>query len=156
MVDHYSEATQHNGQLEFAQSASQITLSTTEAEANVAWAQLAESDTRVTGKISNILVSFDAPHLTDLLMVSCVPSFLALTAQLEALQLAVGDATGALNGRCDTLEDRLQDVPVHTMEVSLHGVCHGAAVALAIFHVCSGHDLHLVEPGFLEENPDYY
>ena len=53
VVDHYFEATQHNGQLEFAQSASQITLSTTEAEANVAWAQLAESDTRVTGKIFN-------------------------------------------------------------------------------------------------------
>ena len=63
MVDHYSEATQHNGQLEFAQSASQITLSTTEAEANVAWAQLAESDARVAGKIFNILISFYAPIL---------------------------------------------------------------------------------------------
>ena len=50
-VDCYSEATQRNGQLEFALNASQATLSAMEAEANVAQAQLAELDARVAGKI---------------------------------------------------------------------------------------------------------
>jgi surfactin synthase thioesterase subunit len=67
-------------------------------------------------------------------------------AQLEALQLAVGDATGALNARGDTLEDRLQDIPMHAREVALHGVRRGAVVALEIAQVRSRHDLHLVEP----------
>ena len=43
-----------------------------------------------------------------------------------------GDATSALNAWDDTLGDRLQDVPIHAKEVVLHGVHHGAAVALAI------------------------
>ena len=84
-------------------------------------------------------------------MVSCIPLFLALTAQLEALQLAAGDASSALNARSDTLDARLQDVPVHAREEALHGVRRGAAVALAIAHVRSSHDLRLVEPKFLEE-----
>jgi hypothetical protein len=71
--------------------------------------------------------------------------------------LAVGDTTSALNAWGDTLEVCLQDVPVHAREVALHGVHHGAAVALAIAQVCSGHDLRLVEPSFPEgENPDDY
>ena len=53
-VDRYSEATWHNGQLEFALNASQVALSAAEAKANVVWAQLAESDARVAGKIFNI------------------------------------------------------------------------------------------------------
>jgi hypothetical protein len=43
------------------------------------------------------------------------------------------------------------------LQVALHGIHHGVVVALAIAQVRSGHDLHLVEPGFLEEeNPDDY
>ena len=57
-VDRYSEATRCNGQLEFAVNASQAA-----SQANVAQAQLAESDARVTGKIFNMLISFDAPIL---------------------------------------------------------------------------------------------
>ena len=46
---------------------------------------------------------------------------------------------------------------MHAKEVALHGICHGAAVALAIALVRSGHDLRLVEPGFLEgEDLDDY
>ena len=63
VVDRYSEAPWQKGQLEFALNASQATLSTMEAEVNVAWAQLAESDARVAGKIFNILISFYAPIL---------------------------------------------------------------------------------------------
>jgi hypothetical protein len=71
--------------------------------------------------------------------------------------LAAGDASSALNAQGDTLEVCLQDVPISAREVALHGVCHGATVALAIAQVCSSHDLHLVEPGFPEEeNLDDY
>jgi len=65
-------------------------------------------------------------------MVSCVPSFLALTSQLEDLQLAASDASSALNARDNTLESRLQDVPVRAREVALHGVRHGVAIIMAI------------------------
>ena len=62
-VDRYSEATWRNGQLEFTLNTSQSALSATKAEANMARAQLMESDARVADKIFNILVSFDAPIL---------------------------------------------------------------------------------------------
>jgi len=76
--------------------------------------------------------------------------------QLEAVQLAAGDSFGALNAWGDTLEDCLQDVPVRAREVAPHVIRHGATVAVAIAPVRSGHDLRLVEPGFLEENSDDY
>jgi hypothetical protein len=60
VIDHYSKATWHNGQLEFALNASQVALSTVEAEANVAQAQLVESDAKDISKIFNIQFSFDA------------------------------------------------------------------------------------------------
>jgi hypothetical protein len=78
-------------------------------------------------------------------------------AQLEALQVAAGDAAGALNARGESLEVHLQDIPVHVREVALHCVHHGTVVALAIAQVRSGLDLRLAEPGFPEEeNPNDY
>jgi hypothetical protein len=68
----------------------------------------------------------------DLPMVSHVPLFLALTTQLEARQLATGDASSALNAQGETLEACLQDVPVCTREVVLHGIYRSATIALAI------------------------
>jgi hypothetical protein len=59
-------------------------------------------------------------------MASSVSLSLALTVQLEALQVAVGDAIGALNARGDTLEDHLQDASVRVREVALHGIHSGA------------------------------
>ena len=42
-------------------------------------------------------------------------------------------------------------------EVALHDVRHGATVALAIAQVRSGHDLHLLQPGFLDgKDPDIH
>ena len=68
-----------------------------------------------------------------------------------------GDATSALNAQGNTLGDHLQDISVRAREVALHGVYHGAAIALTIAQVRLGHDLRLVEPGFLEEEkPDDY
>ena len=51
--DRYSKATQKNGQLEIRLGASQATLHTTEEEASVAWAWLAESNAMVAGKMDS-------------------------------------------------------------------------------------------------------
>jgi hypothetical protein len=51
----------------------------------------------------------------------------------------------------DAMKDHLQDASVRVREVALHGIHSGAVVTLAIAQVRSGHDLCLVEPGFLEE-----
>jgi hypothetical protein len=75
-------------------------------------------------------------------------------AQLEALQLVVDDAVGALNARGDILAARLQDIPVRAREVALRDVRHGATVALAIAQVRSGQDLRSVEPGCRVEMAD--
>jgi hypothetical protein len=73
---------------------------------------------------------------------------------LEALQLATDDVTGALNAWGDTLVAHLQDIPMRAREVALHGVRHGADVALAIAQLHSGYDLRSVEPG-LPEGEDF-
>jgi hypothetical protein len=65
-------------------------------------------------------------------MVSHVPLFPALTTQLEALQLATGDASNALNAQGETLEACLQDVQMRAREVVIHGICRSAAITLAI------------------------
>lgn len=52
----------------------------------------------------------------------------ALTAQLEALQLAMNNTTGALNARGILLEDHLQDIPVCAREVANHGATVTRAV----------------------------
>jgi hypothetical protein len=59
-------------------------------------------------------------------MILCVPLISALIAQLEALQLATDDVTGALNAWGDTLVAHLQDIPMRAREVALHGVRHGS------------------------------
>ena len=49
----------------------------------------------------------------------------------------------------------LYNVPNHVREVALHGVRHGAAVALAVAQARSGHELQLLPYGFLAtEHPD--
>ena len=71
--------------------------------------------------------------------------------------MVVNDATSTLNAQGDTLAACLQDIPVRTREVALHGVRHGATVALAIAQMRSGHDLHQLQPSYLVgENPDDY
>ena len=44
---------------------------------------------------------------------------------------------------------RLYDIPNHVREVALHGVCHGAAMALAAVQAHFGHELRLLPHGFL-------
>ena len=43
----------------------------------------------------------------------------------------------------------LHDVPNHAREIALHGVCHSAAIALAVAQVLSGYELRLLPHGFL-------
>ena len=43
---------------------------------------------------------------------------------------------------------RLYDIPNHVREVALHGVRHGAAIALAAAQARSGHELRLLPHGF--------
>jgi hypothetical protein len=62
--------------------------------------------------------------------------------------MAVNNATGALNARGDLLASCLQDIPMRAGEITLHGVCHGAAVALTIAQVRSGLELRWHQPSF--------
>ena len=45
---------------------------------------------------------------------------------------------------------RLHDIPNHVREVALHGVRHGATMALAAVQAPSGHELWLLPHGFLD------
>jgi hypothetical protein len=47
-----------------------------------------------------------------------------------------------------SLEDRLQDIPVHAREVATQGVRYGASAAFAAAQLCLGHKLRHLEPGF--------
>ena len=71
-----------------------------------------------------------------------------MTEQLEDLQLAVNNAAGALNAWGDLLVNRLQDIPLRAREIALHGIRHGATVALTIAQVLSGHEVRWHLPSF--------
>ena len=73
---------------------------------------------------------------------------LDLSTQLESLQLAAEYAAGFVNARGAVLIARLYDIPNRIREVALHGVCHGAATALAAAQARSGHNLRLLPHGF--------
>ena len=70
----------------------------------------------------------------------------------EILQRAAHGAVVAVNARGVSLEDRLQDIPIHAREVATHGVCYGTSIALAIAQLRSGNELHHLEPSFLDTN----
>ena len=57
-------------------------------------------------------------------------------------------AVDAVNARGSSIDARLQDVPVRVQEIALHGVRHGAAVALTVAQVQMGYELHAMETGF--------
>ena len=68
--------------------------------------------------------------------------------QLESLQLAANAAVDAVNARGSLTNARLHDFPARIQEIALHGVCHGAAVALTAAQVQTGYKLHAMETGF--------
>ena len=63
--------------------------------------------------------------------------------------MAVEHAVGFVNVRGAVPVVRLHDIPNHVREVALHGVRHGAAMALASAQVHSGHELRFLPHGFL-------
>ena len=73
----------------------------------------------------------------------------ALEEELAALQEAALIAVNDVNDGGLLLEDRLWVMLAHVRTVALHGLRHAAALALATAQLCSGHDLRLLEPGFL-------
>jgi len=52
--------------------------------------------------------------------------------QLESLQLAANAATDAVNAWAPLINARLHNVSAQIQEITLHGVRHGASVALAM------------------------
>ena len=68
--------------------------------------------------------------------------------QLESLQLAANVAVDAINARGSLINARLHDVLACVWEIALHGVRHGAAVALTVAQVQMGYELHAMEIGF--------
>ena len=56
---------------------------------------------------------------------------------------------GFVNARGTILVVCLHDIPYHVREVTLHGIRHGAAMALAAAQARSGHDLQLLPYGFV-------
>ena len=55
---------------------------------------------------------------------------------------------GFVNARGAVPVVRLHDIPNHVREVALHGVRHGAAMALAAMQAHSSHELRLLPHGF--------
>ena len=75
--------------------------------------------------------------------------------QLESLQLAANAAIDAVNARGSLINARLQDIPTHVQEISLHGIRHGASVALTAAQVQTGYELHAMEIGFpMDDSPE--
>ena len=68
--------------------------------------------------------------------------------QLESLQLAANVATDVVNARGFPIDARLQDIPARVQEIALHGICHGASVALTAAQVQTGYELHAMETSF--------
>jgi len=76
---------------------------------------------------------------------------------LENLQLAADVATAVVNTRDPLLINHLHNIPTHAQEIALHGVRHGAMVALATAQVQTGHDLRTMELGFpMADDPNMH
>ena len=54
----------------------------------------------------------------------------------------------AINARGSFFNAGLQDILAHVQEIALHGVRHGASVALTVVQVQIGYELHAMETGF--------
>ena len=62
--------------------------------------------------------------------------------------MAANVVVDTVNARGSPIDTRLQDIPACVQEIALHGVHHGASVALTAAQVRTGHDLHAMEVGF--------
>ena len=75
-------------------------------------------------------------------------NLLDLIAQLESLRSAADHVARFVNARGTVPVARLHDIPNRVREVALHGVRHGAVMALAAAQARSGHNLWLLPHGF--------
>ena len=110
--------------------------------------RLAKAEVRIASETFTIIFCFFLAFASKILI---TPSLnpLDLSAQLESLCLVVDHAVGFVNARGAVLVVRLHDIPNRVREVALHGVHHGATMALAAAQVHSGHDLWLLPRGAL-------
>ena len=60
----------------------------------------------------------------------------------------VNAATDAINARGPLINARLHDILAHIQEIALHGIRHGASVALTIVQVQTRYELHAMETSF--------
>ena len=67
---------------------------------------------------------------------------------MESFQLAANVATDAVNARGSLINAHLQDILARVQEIALHGVQHGALVALTAAQVQTGYELHAMETSF--------
>ena len=64
-------------------------------------------------------------------------------------------AIDAINARGSSIDAHLQDVPVRVWEIALHGIRHGATVALTVAQVQTGYELHAMETSFpMDDGPE--
>ena len=108
--------------------------------------RLAKAEARIVGETFTIIFCFFLTFASKILITSSLNP-LDLSAQLESLRLAADHAVGFVNARGAVLMVRLHDIPNRIGEVALHGVHHGAAMALAAAQVHSDHDLRLLPHG---------
>ena len=71
---------------------------------------------------------------------------------MERLRSAAEYAAGFVNARGAVSVVCLYNVPNRVREVALHGVHHGAAMALAVAQTRSSHELRLLPHGFPATN----
>ena len=107
---------------------------------------MAKAEASIAGETFTIIFYVFLTFASKILITSFLNP-LDLSAQLESLCLATDHAAGFVNARCAIPVVRLHDIPNHVKEVALHGIHHGAAMALATAQVHSGHDLRLLPRG---------
>ena len=87
-------------------------------------------------------------NFTFRILIISLLNFSDLSAQLESLQLAAEYAAGFVNARGAVPIVCLYDILNRVREVALHGVRHGAAMALSAAQAHSSHNLWLLPHGF--------
>ena len=73
----------------------------------------------------NVSILVSIAFVLDILL-----QLLAQTMQPESLQSVANAAMDVVNARGSPIDVRLQDIPARVQGIALHGVCHGAVVAL--------------------------
>ena len=114
--------------------------------------RLARAEARIIGEMSTTILCLFLILPSRFLIIPSL-NLLDLTAQLESLRSAAEHVAGFVNARGVILVVHLHDIPNRVREVALHGVRHGAAMALAAAQARSGHNLRLLPHDFPDTVP---